>query len=654
MAEDTGGRSRMTRTRKRSPAAIALLCCCALAMLGISSAAAHPGHGKPASSGPPSSTPAAGPAGPGNAASHAAPAASPPASAGPSAPPAAEAASKRHGHSGATPAAARSVGAGRGNGHGVGDGAGAAKGGGGKAKAATLSTPKVEVPTLPSVSVPNLPTSQPAPVSTPSPAPATTPAEAAAAPTATQPTASTPAASQPARKTDPVTPQRHARRSARHTRAQPAHRRSRRASAGAGAGAHHSGAKSERASSSTLALARRGRHAHKPRAARHPQAASQLEPIVKTITKIVGVVPLAVRLLIGLLLALALALAVRSRLAALHGRRLERQRAQLLQDVGLLQAALLPVSPARIGPVGTSVAYRPADGPAAGGDFYDVFALENGLLGVVVGDVSGHGRQALPHTALLRFTLRAYLEAGLSPREVLRTAGTVLERQLGASFATVVVATYHPRERVLTYACAGHPHPIVTGSGVALAPVTVCASPPIGTGMPTGTRQTVVSLPGAARVCFHTDGLTEARTGSDLYGAERLTRTVQALEPGSGASRLLERVTEQTDARPDDMAACLLTIDGPHAPPRVLVEQLQLSREDADIKRMERFLEACGADATQAARLIGTARVAGERGDALLLEVRSDGGSAQATLRSDNVASLGAQPARPAVLGAVQ
>lgn len=361
------------------------------------------------------------------------------------------------------------------------------------------------------------------------------------------------------------------------------------------------------------------------------------------------------RLLIGLLLALALALAVRSRLAALRSKRLERQRAQLLQDVGLLQAALLPVSPARIGPVRTSVAYRPADGPAAGGDFYDVFALEGGLLGVIVGDVSGHGRQALPHTALLRFTLRAYLEAGLSPREVLRTAGTVLERQLGESFATVVVATYHPRERILTYACAGHPPPIVTGSGAALGPITACASPPIGTGMPTGARQTVISLPGAARVCFHTDGLTEARTGSELFGTPRLTHAVQALEPGSQASTLLERVAEQTDARPDDMAACLLTIDGPDQPARVLVEQLHLRPQRGDSKRLERFLAACGVDAEQATELIAAAQLSAQEADGVLLEVRLDDRPAQATLRPDNVASLrGTQAARATAIGAVR
>jgi serine phosphatase RsbU (regulator of sigma subunit) len=380
-----------------------------------------------------------------------------------------------------------------------------------------------------------------------------------------------------------------------------------------------------------------------------------LEPIVRTITRIVGVVPLPVRILIGALLALALGLGVRSRLAALRTRRLEHQRGQLLQDVGLLQAALLPVVPARLGPVGTSVAYRPADGPGAGGDFYDVFALESGLLAVIVGDVSGHGRKALPHTALLRFTLRAYLEAGLAPREALQTAGAVLERQLEGSFATVVVSTYQPRDRILTYAGAGHPPPVVLGSRSSVAPITVSSSPPIGSGMRTGARQTMVSLPGLAQVCFHTDGITEARIGSELFGSERLEHTLVSLGPEANASALLERVAQETDSRSDDMAACLLSIEGGDDQPEILVEQLELDREEVAGDRPERLLLACGVSVDRVAELMRSARATVERAGVVLLEVHTPGGSPQVTLRPHNVASLSsAQARRTAALGAAR
>ena len=287
--------------------------------------------------------------------------------------------------------------------------------------------------------------------------------------------------------------------------------------------------------------------------------------LVKTITRIVGVVPTPLLALVGALAALALALAARSRMGVLRARRLESQRGELLEDVGLLQAALLPVLPARLGSVGTSVAYRPAAGPGAGGDFYDVFPLEDGQLAVIVGDISGHGRAALPHTALVRFTLRAYLEAGLSPRNAMQTAGAVLEHQLGAWFATAVAATYDPRDRVLVYAYAGHPPPVVLGSRP-ITPTTACSAPPIGVGMRTGTRQTVVSVPGRSQICFYTDGVIEAKRDSELYGVERLTDTLAELGPRATASAVLDRVAAQADRRPDDMAACVLFVDGGPGP----------------------------------------------------------------------------------------
>jgi hypothetical protein len=375
------------------------------------------------------------------------------------------------------------------------------------------------------------------------------------------------------------------------------------------------------------------------------RAAARPSAIVTTITKIVGVVPTGLWVLVGVLLALAGAMTLRSRLVGLRARRLERQREELAKDVGLLQAALLPLTPERLGPVATSSAYRPADGLAAGGDFYDVFALEDGTLAVIVGDVSGHGREALPHTALIRFTLRAYLEAGLSPREALQTTGAVLDRQLGGSFATIIAATYHPRDRLLVYACAGHPPPIVQGS-TPIVPLIVRCAPPIGVGMRTGTRQTVISLPGSSQVCMHTDGLTEARVGSELYGTERLARALAELGAHPTASALLERVSKQTTSRPDDMAACLLCVEGDARAPAVVLEEAELDRKEAASEQTEEFLLACGVEHGRVGELMRSARsIAGSAGT-VLVELRFSEGPPEVILRRDNVAFLHASDAR--------
>jgi hypothetical protein len=376
---------------------------------------------------------------------------------------------------------------------------------------------------------------------------------------------------------------------------------------------------------------------HKP--AKRTGAGAQL---VRTVTRIIGVVPLLLWLLVGVLGLLAAAFATSSRMAARRARALARQRQALLEDVGLMQAALLPELPDRLGPVATTAAYRPAAGPAAGGDFYDVFGLSDGQLAVIVGDVSGHGREALPHTTLLRFTLRAYMEAGLAPRESLRAAAPILERQLGGSFATVVLAVYNPRARTLTYSCAGHPHPLLTGLS-ADTPITACSAPPIGADRTTGTRQTVVSIPGAAVVCFYTDGVIEARVDEVLFGVERLASSLEAISETATAASLLDRVSAEADRRPDDMAACLLRIEGGSESPAILAEELEIDDAELSRRRVRHFLAAAGLGEPEIEQTLASARrITGAQGSALL-KLRLGDGPPEVSVTHDNVAPLQAR-----------
>src|SRR5256885_617586 len=233
-----------------------------------------------------------------------------------------------------------------------------------------------------------------------------------------------------------------------------------------------------------------------------------------------GPAPPAARPDLGARLWIALVLAFRSRGMARGARRLAAQRAALAQDVDAMQAALAPEVPTRQGPLEISVAYRPAEGPAAGGDFYDVFGLDATRVAVIVGDVSGHGRGALGRAAQTRFTLRAYLELGMQPRTALALAG----RRPSAhpdEFATVAVGIYEAASGTLTYATAGHPPPIVLDSSD-FGPITACASVPLGWGVPTGRRQTTLSLPAGAIACFYSDGLAEARSRGELLGRDRV------------------------------------------------------------------------------------------------------------------------------------
>jgi len=268
----------------------------------------------------------------------------------------------------------------------------------------------------------------------------------------------------------------------------------------------------------------------------------------------VEVVPESIKTALAGLAALAMMFGLGYLFTALRARRLSRQRRDLLEEVGLLQAALLPPVPERFGALRVSVAYRPADGPGAGGDFYDVLPLEGGRTAFVLGDVSGHGRDALTHTAFLRYTLRAYLEAGLEPRAALRLAGQVID-DLGGDFATVILAIHDPEHGSLTYSAAGHPPPVVVGPS-RFDPVLAVSSPPVGVGLETGRRQTTVPLEPGSLVCLHTDGLTEARTEEGgLMGRGRICDLLDRLGRDATAPQLLDAVAGDAARTEDDMAA---------------------------------------------------------------------------------------------------
>jgi serine phosphatase RsbU (regulator of sigma subunit) len=367
-------------------------------------------------------------------------------------------------------------------------------------------------------------------------------------------------------------------------------------------------------------------------AARKPAGGAAKEkhgnPVSRVIHSIERVIPGPVKVLILLLALLALGFGVRSRIVSARAKRLERQREELLGDVGLLQRALLPEVPDVLRGIDVSVAYRPADGPAAGGDFYDVFELDGGRTAIIVGDVCGHGRAALAVTALMRYTLRAYLGVGLEPRVALEVAARALDGDPDGALTTVVLAVYDPADGTLTYACAGHEAPIVLGPAE-FEPVTVFSAPPLGGFMLSGMRQTTVGLPPESSVCFFTDGLVEARLGDDMIGRRRLSQMLAELGPDSGAQLLLERLAASADRAPDDMAACLLRTR-PSAPDGRVerVEELVVDDHDLDGERVAGFLCACGLDAEVAVDAMRAARArSAEFGGALLRVVMAEGGA---------------------------
>jgi len=179
-----------------------------------------------------------------------------------------------------------------------------------------------------------------------------------------------------------------------------------------------------------------------------------------------------------------------------------------------LQRSLLPT--AVVAPPGISIAarYVPADGDL-GGDWYDVFELPGKRLGIVMGDVVGHGLDAAIVMGRLRSALRAYALDHDDPAEVLSHLDRKLCHFEPDAFATVIFGVSSAPFTEWQFSSAGHYPPLVATAGKPAAAAGVHSDRLLGVSPDARRRTTLVPVPVGGFLCLYTDGLVERRPQAD-------------------------------------------------------------------------------------------------------------------------------------------
>lgn len=219
-----------------------------------------------------------------------------------------------------------------------------------------------------------------------------------------------------------------------------------------------------------------------------------------------------------------------------------------------LQHAIL--GPADL-PVGFAARYQPATQPLeVGGDWYDVFALDESRIAMVVGDCVGHGLSAATVMGQLRSACRALLLQQLSPSETLSGLDRFAADLPGAACTTACCAVLDTTTGELTYAAAGHPPPILIHGDGTRSLLEEGRSIPLGLRVdqvrPAGRTQ----VPDDATLLLYTDGLVERPATSVDDGIGRAAAVVEdhrADRINDLADRLMEAMTPAGGYR-DDVA----------------------------------------------------------------------------------------------------
>jgi serine phosphatase RsbU (regulator of sigma subunit) len=236
------------------------------------------------------------------------------------------------------------------------------------------------------------------------------------------------------------------------------------------------------------------------------------------------------------------------------------QRAAEEHELALrLQRAIMPSGVTLLAAAGVdiSVRCRPAMPSAlVAGDWYDALQLPCGDLLFVVGDIVGHGIEAVTGMVAARNALRGLAATGADPAELLSKLnyGTCLFTE-GVT-GTVVCGRYTPRSRMLRWARAGHLPPVLIRAGRAEVQ-------PMPEGMLLGAEldavyeQLFLQLRPDDTLLFYTDGLIERRAMSIADGLAEFAAAAVPADPDLDAhvSRILARAASDTG---DD--ACLMAI----------------------------------------------------------------------------------------------
>jgi sigma-B regulation protein RsbU (phosphoserine phosphatase) len=230
-----------------------------------------------------------------------------------------------------------------------------------------------------------------------------------------------------------------------------------------------------------------------------------------------------------------------------------------------LQQTLIPPAPPAIPGLDVAAAFRPAgSGDEVGGDFYDIFEIGAGDWAVAIGDVCGKGVEAAVVTALARHTIRAAAVNSSTPSEILNVVNEVLLRHDGDRFCTIALMRLRRTGDtwVAEVGSAGHPLPLLCNEGG--EPQIVGEAGTLLGVLPDATVvDTRLVLRSGDVIVLYTDGVTEARAGTEFFGEQGLRAALSRLVPSTAAvtDGVLDEVMRFQSGFPrDDIALVVVRI----------------------------------------------------------------------------------------------
>ncbi|HKG50795.1 MAG TPA: GAF domain-containing SpoIIE family protein phosphatase [Actinomycetales bacterium] len=215
-----------------------------------------------------------------------------------------------------------------------------------------------------------------------------------------------------------------------------------------------------------------------------------------------------------------------------------------------LQRSLLPTLPHIEGITCAARYLVSTDHAQVGGDWYDLFCVPDGAIGIAVGDVMGHDVAAAAAMGQLRSVLRSYAYEGSSPAVVLDRLDRLVQGFDMADLATAIygrLLLLGNGSGMFVFANAGHPPPLLRKADGTVSCLDRGASPLIGA-LPPGVghrAERAEILPAGSLLLLYTDGLVETRDRDIDEGIGRISAALAAMDGDPGPEQVCDAVTAE-------------------------------------------------------------------------------------------------------------
>ena len=256
--------------------------------------------------------------------------------------------------------------------------------------------------------------------------------------------------------------------------------------------------------------------------------------------------------------------------AILLGKVIEKERMdEELSIARDLQRRMLPATCPEIEGFDIAAICTPAR--AVGGDFYDFIEMQNGRMGMVLGDVSGQSVSGALVLSASRTMFRMLSEDGLTFEEIMSRANRRTKRDMVSNTSVALLyAVFNPNGKILNFCCAGLTQPIQLSAKTGRARLVRTEGDrfPLGIIENPVYRKTQLAVKPDDIIVFYTDGVVEAMNElGELFGFERLLNAVQEAESKT-ADGLLKDIMGRIDEfvgeadQHDDLTIIVASVQG--------------------------------------------------------------------------------------------